>query len=155
MDRFDVGQARYFALYLPDGLPLLGKNARLEIDRDGAIPAVYLKISLSRDSAEDLDKSLVLGELYLPKTETALESYEVDLDLEANEDLCERFQAYLRDTERPAVELLDGEGPHSDAEKRNPFLNVGSYTLKSHAVRVQNLADDDVIALAKKPPKPL
>lgn len=151
----DVGQTLYFALYLPDGLPLTGERARIEIDRHGDIPAVYLTVTLDQDSAEDLDRSKVLGDLYLPEPETALESFEVDFDLIAKDAVCERFSAFLRETEHPAAEILDGRGPSDAGEPRSPFLNIDSYLSRGHAVREELLADEEVIALAKKPPKAL
>ena len=155
MNQIDAAQAEYFALYLPDGLPLTGRNARLEINRFGEVPSVFLTLTLAQDCARDLAKAGLLGDLVLPDRHTPLEAYLLELELEAKTTVCKRFEAFLTDHENAAAALLDGKGPRDEGEKRNVFLNVASYNRRAYSVHEIQLASDDVIELAKKPPEPL
>jgi hypothetical protein len=154
MDGYYNGQTEHFALYLDDGMPLLGTQAAVEIDTTTAVPTIRLLILLEETSAEELNDSDLFGDLELPES-SSLEPIWLQLELEAHETLYQQFPDFFQQSANLATAFLNQAAPKSLDFHISPFYVINNYDLKSWAVHQTKSVPDDLLALAKKPPRPL
>lgn len=147
MDNFFAAYTEDLALYMPDGMPLLGSNALVEVYTDDDAPAIYMTILLEDISAETLDESGLFGSLGLPADAGPLEPIKLQLDLVAKPVLCQEIGDALREADDPAQWIADQDAPE-------PVYNIANYELKSWAVHQGQIVPDEVLKLSKRPPKP-
>jgi hypothetical protein len=152
MSGFYTSYTPHFALYLPDGMPLLSSHTEIELDTEE--PWMRLSVLLDDTSAEFLEESEVIEGLELPQT-SPLEPVYVQLWLEAEPQLLADHAAFLNSEEDPAATIAAIEAPIPDGEAYSPFYLLSSYRINQWAIHETQIGSDEFIELSKKPPRPL
>lgn len=156
MADYFTANAKDYALYLPDGMALLGSNAKIEIDLSPKIPTIRFSIFIEKDSAYELADAGVYPDLEVPRVPT-LQPMQLELDLTAESSVCSEYEDFLRNTPDPAAAILNDEAPRltGNLDFLSPFDVVTAYELQSWAIHERLLQDPDIARLADTPPDPL
>ncbi|HSM58117.1 MAG TPA: hypothetical protein VK879_18315 [Candidatus Sulfomarinibacteraceae bacterium] len=141
-----------FALYLPDGMPLLSPYTQVEVDIEE--PYIRLNVLVDDTSAEFLEESEMIEGLELPET-SPLEPVYVQLWLEAHDDLLQEYAGFLNSDEDPAATIANIEAPMADDDPISPFYQLANYKVTQWAIHETQLASDEFVELSKKPPMAL
>lgn len=152
MSGFYTSYTPHFALYLPDGMPLLSSHTEIELDTEE--PWMRLSVLLDDTSAEFLEESGIIEDLELPQT-SPLEPVYVQLWLEAKPQLLTDHAAFLNSEEDPAATIAAIEAPIPDGEGYSPFYLLSNYHIYQWAIHEMQIGSDEFIELSKKPPRPL
>lgn len=152
MDKFHSSTTEHFALYLPDGMPLISTRAQVEVDSEE--PSLRLNILLDDTSAEFLEESEMIEDLEIPQT-SALEPVYIQLWLEARERLLQAYADFLSTDDDPAQTIAQIEAPMAEDEPISPFYQLANYDVTQWAIHEMQIGSDEFVELSKKPPQPL